>query len=150
VDEVFLKSVRDGVVLDGDPARAPIYAVDLYLEKYCGVRWWTSDAATYPKLDAVPVAGVDLSYAPQFKYRETYYLDGFDPLFKVRSKGNFTSLTRHVQKLMGTTPFIPPELGGNHRLIAEWRREQQLERTARVRPDLLRVNDHPDGDAARA
>ena len=41
-------------------------------------------------------------------------------------------------------------LGGNHRLIAEWRRGQQLERTARVRPDLLRVNDHPDGDAGPA
>ena len=38
-------------------------------------------------------------------------------------------------------------LSGNHRLIAEWRHEQQLERTARVRPDLLRVHDHPDGDA---
>jgi tRNA (guanine37-N1)-methyltransferase len=45
---------------------------------------------------------------------------------------------------------VPPVLlGGNHRLIAEWRRQQQLERTARVRPDLLRVNDHPDGDAGR-
>ncbi|CAD5995455.1 tRNA (guanosine(37)-N1)-methyltransferase TrmD [Agreia sp. COWG] len=33
---------------------------------------------------------------------------------------------------------VPPVLlGGNHRLISEWRREQQLERTARVRPDLL-------------
>jgi tRNA (guanine37-N1)-methyltransferase len=43
---------------------------------------------------------------------------------------------------------VPPVLlGGNHRLIAEWRRQQQLERTARVRPDLLRVNDHPDSDA---
>ena len=41
VDGVRLKSVADGAVLDGDPARAPIYAVDLYLEKYCGVRWWT-------------------------------------------------------------------------------------------------------------
>ncbi len=119
-DGVLLKSVKDGVVLDGDPARAPIYAVDLYLEKYCGVRWWTSDAATYPKLAAagdsrppVPVEGIDLSYAPQFKYRETYYLDGFDPLFKVRSKGNFTSLTRYMLTDM---EFIPPELGGNHRL----------------------------------
>ena len=77
-DEVFLKSVEGGVVLDGDPARAPIYAVDLYLEKYCGVRWWTSDAATYPKLAAagdsrppVPVKGINHQYAPQFKYRET-------------------------------------------------------------------------------
>ena len=96
VDEVFLKSVDGGVVMDGDPARAPLYAVDLYLEKYCGVRWWTSDAATYPKLDAAPVKDISLSYAPQFKFRETYYLDGFDPLFKVRSKGNFTSLTRYL------------------------------------------------------
>jgi tRNA (guanine37-N1)-methyltransferase len=46
---------------------------------------------------------------------------------------------------------VPPVLlGGNHRLIAEWRRQQQLERTARVRPDLLRVDDHPDGDAGLA
>ena len=114
VDEVFLKSVDGGVVMDGDPARAPLYAVDLYLEKYCGVRWWTSDAATYPKLDAAPVKDISLSYAPQFKYRETYYLDGFDPLFKVRSKGNFTSLTRY---LLTDIKFIPPELGGNHRLF---------------------------------
>ena len=112
-DEVFLKSVADGVVLDGDPIRAPIYAVDLYLEKYCGVRWWTSDAATYPKLSAALVNDIDLEYAPQFKYRETYYLDGFDPLFKVRSKGNFTSQTRF---LLSELKFIPPEMGGNHRL----------------------------------
>ena len=33
---------------------------------------------------------------------------------------------------------VPPVLlSGNHGAIAEWRREQQLERTARVRPDLL-------------
>jgi tRNA (guanine37-N1)-methyltransferase len=33
---------------------------------------------------------------------------------------------------------VPPVLlSGNHGAIASWRREQQLERTARVRPDLL-------------
>lgn len=33
---------------------------------------------------------------------------------------------------------VPPVLlGGNHAAIAAWRHEQQLERTARVRPDLL-------------
>lgn len=32
-------------------------------------------------------------------------------------------------------------LGGNHAAIAAWRREQQLERTRRVRPDLLEEND---------
>jgi tRNA (guanine37-N1)-methyltransferase len=33
---------------------------------------------------------------------------------------------------------VPPVLlSGNHAKVAEWRREQQLERTRRVRPDLL-------------
>ena len=33
---------------------------------------------------------------------------------------------------------VPPVLlSGNHGAIAAWRREQQLERTRRVRPDLL-------------
>ncbi|MDN4640310.1 tRNA (guanosine(37)-N1)-methyltransferase TrmD [Agreia sp. PsM10] len=46
---------------------------------------------------------------------------------------------------------VPPVLlSGNHRLISAWRHEQQLERTSRVRPDLLRVRDHPDGDAGLA
>jgi tRNA (guanine37-N1)-methyltransferase len=33
---------------------------------------------------------------------------------------------------------VPPVLlSGNHGAIAAWRREQQLERTRRIRPDLL-------------
>ena len=141
VDEVFLKSVEGGVVLDGDPARAPLYAVDLYLEKYCGVRWWTSDAATYPKLDAVPVKDITLSYAPQFKYRETYYLDGFDPLFKVRSKGNFTSLTRY---LLTDIKFIPPELGGNHRLFFFKGRHSAYHSFFEILPPKVYFEKHPD------
>ena len=141
VDEVFLKSVEGGVVLDGDPARAPLYAVDLYLEKYCGVRWWTSDAATYPKLDAVPVKDISLSYAPQFKYRETYYLDGFDPLFKVRSKGNFTSITRY---LLTDIKFIPPELGGNHRLFFFEGRHSAYHSFFEILPPKVYFEKHPD------
>ena len=140
-DEVFLKSVEDGVVMDGDPARAPLYAVDLYLEKYCGVRWWTSDASTHPKCTFVPVEGVDLRYAPQFKYRETYYLDGFDPLFKVRSKGNFTSLTRY---LLHEIKFIPPELGGNHRLYFFKGRHSAYHSFFEILPPKVYFKKHPE------
>ena len=112
-DGVYLKSVANGLVLDGEPVRGVFYAVDVYLEKYCGVRWWTSTASHYPRLEKLPVEEIALDYAPPFAYRETYYLDGFDPRFKVRSKGNFTSLTRYMLTSMD---FIPPELGGNHRL----------------------------------
>ena len=140
-DEVFLKSVADGVVLDGDPIRAPIYAVDLYLEKYCGVRWWTSDAVTYPKLSAAPINDIDLEYAPQFKYRETYYLDGFDPLFKVRSKGNFTSQTRF---LLSELKFIPPEMGGNHRLYFFEGRRSAYHSFFEILPPKVYFEMHPE------
>ncbi len=140
-DEVFLKSVADGVVLDGDPVRAPIYAVDLYLEKYCGVRWWTSDAATYPKLSDAPARDIALEYAPQFKYRETYYLDGFDPLFKVRSKGNFTSLTRYMLTKM---KFIPPEMGGNHRLYFFEGRRSAYHSFFEILPPKVYFEKHPE------
>jgi len=140
-DGVFLKSVAEGVVLDGEPSRAPIYAVDLFLEKCCGVRWWTSDAASYPKLDAVPVDGIDLEYAPQFKYRETYYLDGFDPLFKVRSKGNFTSLTRF---LLSELKFVPPEMGGNHRLYFFKGRSSAYHSFFEILPPKAYFEKHPE------
>ena len=140
-DEVCVKSVEDGVVLDGDPAHAPIYAVDLYLEKYCGVRWWTSDAAHYPKLESAPMDGISLSYAPQITYRETYYLDGFDPLFKVRSKGNFTSQTRY---LLSELKFVPPEMGGNHRLYFFEGRHSAYHSFFEILPPGVYFEKHPE------
>ena len=141
VDGVFLRSVEGGVVLDGDPARGPLYAVDLYLERWCGVRWWTSTEATYPKRDRVPVEGIALDYAPQFKYRETYYLDGFEPRFKVRSKGNFTSLTRY---LLSPLAFVPPEWGGNHRLYFFEGRRSAYHSFFEVLPPGTYFKDHPE------
>ncbi|QYH35749.1 tRNA (guanosine(37)-N1)-methyltransferase TrmD [Salinibacterium sp. M195] len=67
--------------------------------------------------------------------------------------GNPESLTEesHEQGLLEYPSYTKPStwrersvpdilLSGNHKAIADWRHEQQLERTRRVRPDLL-----PDG-----
>ncbi|MEH6780696.1 MAG: tRNA (guanosine(37)-N1)-methyltransferase TrmD [Rhodoglobus sp.] len=68
--------------------------------------------------------------------------------------GNPESLTEesHEQGLLEYPSYTKPStwrersvpavlLSGNHKAIADWRHEQQLERTRRVRPDLL-----PDGE----
>ena len=104
-------------MLTGDPQRGPLYAVYTYLEDFVGVRWWTSSAAYYPSrpLSDLPIA--NLRFAPRLKYREAYYLDGFDPLLKVRSKINYSSAARY-EPATPVHPFIPPELGGNYRLYA--------------------------------
>ena len=52
-DGILVKSVPGGVVLAGHPVRGAIYAVDEYLERFCGVRWWTSKESHYPRLSCL-------------------------------------------------------------------------------------------------
>lgn len=113
-DEILVAPLSNGsIVLAGDPVRGPIYAVDTYLEDVCGVRWWTSAESDYPTLKEMPPVVSAIRHAPVFRYRETYYRDGFNADFKVRMKGNFSSRTRFMYTPM---EFIPKEKGGDHRL----------------------------------
>ena len=140
-DGIFIKSVPEGVVLAGHPVRGAFYAVDEYLERFCGVRWWTSSEAHYPKLERLPMRGISLLYAPQFKYRETYYLDSFHALFKVRTKGNFSSLTRYMLDPM---EFVPPELGGDHRMHCFPGRKSAYHSFFEILPPSKYFADHPE------
>lgn len=113
-DEILVAPLSNGsIVLAGDSVRGPIYAVDTYLEDVCGVRWWTSAESDYPTLREMPPVVSAIRHAPVFRYRETYYRDGFNADFKVRMKGNFSSRTRFMYTPM---EFIPKEKGGDHRL----------------------------------
>ena len=140
-DEVFVRSVPGGVVFTGHPVRGPIYAVDEWLERKCGVRWWTSTESEYPRLSELPVRGVSIRHVPSFKYRETYYLDGFNADFKVRLKGNFSSLTRCMLSPM---QFIPPEKGGNHRLYFFKGRRSSYHSFFEVLPPGKYFGEHPE------
>ena len=140
-DEIFIKSVPDGVVFTGHPTRGALYAVDTWLEDFCGVRWWTPTESHYPTLKSLPVAGISHRYAPKVKYRETYYKDGFKADFKVHLKGNFTSLTRYMFEPM---EFIPPEKGGNHRLYFFKGRRSAYHSFFEILPPARYFAAHPD------
>lgn len=111
-DEVLMKRVSEGLVLTGHPVRGPIYAADVFQEKILGVRWWTSTEATYPTFKDFKLPDVDYRHAPPFAFRETYFLDSFDADFKVRMKGNVSSLSRYM---LSPLHFIPKEKGGDSR-----------------------------------
>ena len=69
----------------------------VYLEKYCGVRWWAPGESYYPKLKKLPRPTKKYVYVPPFRIRETFYRSTlFDVDFKVRSKVNATSYTRYI------------------------------------------------------
>lgn len=140
-DEVLVRSVPNGVVVAGHPTRGPLYAADVYLEDVCGVRWWTSSESFYPQLAKLPTSGIGIRHAPQFKYRETYYLDSFDATFKVRTKGNFSSLTRYMLEPM---EFVPPEKGGNHRLYYFKGRKSAYHSFFQVLPPSVHFAAHPE------
>ena len=141
-DEILVAPVGDGVVLAGHPERGPFYAVDEYLEKVCGVRWWTSTESCYPRLKAMPVPGKAIRHAPKIAYRETYYLDGFtNALFKVRSKGNFSSRTRYM---FHPLEFVPTAMGGDHRLYYYRGRGSAYHSFFEVLPPKVYLERHPE------
>lgn len=139
-DEICLRPVSDGLVIAGHPTRGPIYAADALLEDHFGVRWWTSTEATYPKA-AFSLPTRETRYAPRLRYRETYYRDGFDPNFKLRTKGNFTSKTRYM---LSGIRRIPADLGGDHWLHFYPGRRSCYHSFFEVLPPDTYFKDHPD------
>lgn len=140
-DEVAVRSIEDGLVLDGHPQRGPIYAVDTYLEDACGVRWWTSTESDYPTLRALPVKDVNIRHASPFKYRETYYLDALDPTFKVRLKGNVTSRTKYVKRQPAR---IAAEQGGDSALHFFPERKSAYHSNLVILPPSAHFATHPE------
>ena len=142
-DEVFIRRTEKGLALTGHPRRGPLYAVDEFLERTLGVRWWTSTEADYPKRTsfAFPGQEADFHHVPPFRFRETYYRDGFDPRFKVRLKGNFTSRTRYMFDRLDT---IPPELGGDSRFYFFEGRRSAYHSFFEVLPPAKHLAAHPE------
>jgi len=144
-DEIRLVRKGERIILTGDPTRGPLYAVNEYLERVVGVRWWTKTEADYPRRpDFTAPETLDIRYAPPFAYRETLYLDTLsDAKFKVRMKCNVTSRTRYV--LPPTEEqFVPPEMGGDHRLVFFKGRRSSYHSFFEILPPKKYAKDHPD------
>jgi len=98
-DEEFVIRTKGGrLLLAGGRPRGTIYAVDRFLQDQCGVRWWTPWATNIPHRATLRTPDLNLRGQPPFEYREPFWYQGFDPLWKSRNGAN----------------------GENHRIPAEW------------------------------
>jgi hypothetical protein len=115
-DGIVLEAVGKNLVLTGAAGakRGTIYAVYEFLERACGVRWWTPTAETVPSRPTLAVTLEPIRYVPPFVYREacgsairpyTYEPTDEVPLFAVRMRQN------------GHFPKIPSAWGGHYNLI---------------------------------
>lgn len=140
-DGIVIKTVGHDLILTGHPQRGALYAVYTYLEDVVGVRWWTSTETFIPHQPTLPLPDLNIRYAPQLRFRESYYLDSFNALFKTRLKGNFSSRTRYMLTPM---EMIPESYGGNHRLIFFKGRNSAYHSFYELLPPRMYFDKHPE------
>ena len=140
-DEILVRPVEGGMVLAGNPARGPLYAVYTLLEDGYGVRWWTADEADWPKRPVLPAPRLDRRYAPPLRYREVSALGLYDPAFRAKCKGNFVSRIRYAAF---DAPPVPSPLGGCHRLHFFEGRGSAYHSFFEILPPARHFDAHPD------
>jgi len=140
-DGIVLKTIGDDLILTGHPQRGALYAVYTFLEDSVGVRWWTSEETFIPRKPDLQLPALDVRYAPKLRFRESYYLDSFNALFKTRLKGNFSSRTRYM---LAPMEMIPAAYGGNHRLIFFKGRNSAYHSFYELLPPAKYFKDHPE------
>ena len=146
-DEIRRGTVNGATVLTGDAVRGVLYSVESFLEDVAGVRWWTAAESDYPNRPGwKPGTLAPYRYAPPFRFRETFYRDGlFNVDFKVRMKSNTTSYTGFILP-PDEEKFVPPEKGGNHKLVFynRYGRRSAYHSFFAVLPPDKYFKDHPD------
>ncbi len=71
-DGIVLKTVGENLVLTGATGakRGTLYAVNEFLAKQAGVRWWTPEAETVPANPDLALQPMDVRYRPAIRTRE--------------------------------------------------------------------------------
>jgi len=99
-EEFVIRTKSNRLLLAGGRPRGTIYAVSRFLQEQCGVRWWTPWATNIPHRRTLRIPDLDVRQRPAFEYREPYWFQGFDPLWKARNGAN------------GQSRLIPAKWGG--------------------------------------
>ncbi len=98
-DGIRIITRPDALVFAGNE-RGVLYAVYVFLEKFCQCHWFAPDCSDIPRSGTIEVPAVDYSYMPPFEMRDCNYKSCFIPEFGVRNRLN------------GTHNYAPEEWGG--------------------------------------
>ncbi|MCD6339733.1 MAG: DUF4838 domain-containing protein [Verrucomicrobia bacterium] len=102
-EEILIRVKGDRLLLAGGRPRGALYAVSEFLQRYCGVRWWTPWASRIPRRPDLAAPPVNIRYNPVFESRDPFWYPAFDARWAVRNFSNSQSAR------------IPEEWGGRIR-----------------------------------
>ncbi len=85
----LISSVDNGLVIGGGETCGTLYGVYNYLEKVCGVRWYSVTDTKIPKLKELPLKDLQLAGKPAFRYRALITeVPDYDSTFLLRNRQN--------------------------------------------------------------
>jgi hypothetical protein len=99
-EEIVIQTDGSRLLLAGGRPRGTLYAVAQFLQRQCGVRWWTPWAARVPKQPTLEIGPLAVRYAPTFESRDPYWYPAFNARWAGRNFSNSQSAN------------IPDDLGG--------------------------------------
>lgn len=84
-----ISSVKGGLIIGGGETCGTLYGVYNYLEKVCGIRWYSVTDTKIPGMQAFPNQDLNLSGKPAFRYRAIVTeVEDFDGWFLSRNRQN--------------------------------------------------------------
>jgi hypothetical protein len=99
-EEIVVQTKGGHLLLAGGRPRGTLYAVSHFLQRECGVRWWTPWASRIPRRPTLKVGETALRHRPTFELRDPFWFPAFEARWAVRNFSNSQSAK------------IPEEWGG--------------------------------------
>ena len=117
-EQAVIETKGTRLLLAGGRPRGTQYAVYRFLQKVCGVRWWTPWASTIPKHATLTIPGLKISEKPVFESRDPFWYPAFNADWAARNFSN--SEHAHLDEAHGGAvtyegfvhtfyPLVPPE-----------------------------------------
>jgi hypothetical protein len=124
-DGFVLRTVGQRLIIAGGKPRGTLYGVYSLLEDKLGVRWFTPEVETVPRLPRLTLARLNETNVPALEYREVFWTEMMrDGDFSARHRlnGNHYKLSeKHGGRFVVYYPFVhsldalvPPELYATH------------------------------------
>jgi hypothetical protein len=116
-ESCLLRTAGETVVVAGGRQRGTMYGVSIFLEKL-GCRWFTSDIARIPKIEALWLPELNEVHTPGFEYREVYFTEAQGREWSARNRlnGHFHQLDESVGGKITYMPWahsyydlVPPD-----------------------------------------
>ena len=122
--------------------RGIFYGVFEFLEKYCGVRFFTADIEMIYNRDKIDIANLQERYLPPLEYREMSNWNSWDSEFSVKSKLNGLMIRQLGEEWGGGIGYV----GGVPGLVHTFSLLMPPEKYFDTHPEYFALNEKGDRD----